>query len=61
MHNRRMNKAEAIQRAGSVAELARLLGITTNAISNWQDGVIPKAREWQLRLLKPEWFYGAAK
>lgn len=53
-----MTKAEAIQKAGSIADLSRLLGITTNAISNWKDEKeIPEKREWQLRLLKPEWFY----
>lgn len=58
-HNAAMTKAQAIKHAGSVAQLARTLGITTNAISNWKDGPIPEAREWQLRLLRPEWFYGA--
>lgn len=52
-----MTKADAIQKAGSIANLARILGITTNAISNWPDKKpIPKGREWQLKVLRPEWF-----
>jgi DNA-binding transcriptional regulator YiaG len=53
-----MTKAEAIHKAGSIANLARILGITTNAISNWSDEKnIPPGREWQLRAVRPEWFY----
>lgn len=51
-----MTKADAIQKAGSIANLARILEITTNAISNWKEGAIPPAREWQLKALRPEWF-----
>lgn len=54
-----MNKADAIIKAGSIANLSRILGITTNAISNWKEGPIPNAREWQLKLLRPEWFDAA--
>ena len=37
--------------------LARILGITTNAISNWSDEKnIPPGREWQLKAIRPEWF-----
>jgi len=35
--------------------LAKLLGITRQAISQWGDQV-PKARVWQLMALRPEWF-----
>lgn len=49
-----MNKTEAIQRAGTSAALARLLGISVAAVSQWRD--IPEKRIWQLKLLKPEWF-----
>ena len=52
-----MTKADAIQKAGSIANLARILGITTNAISNWSDEKnIPPGREWQLKAIRPEWF-----
>lgn len=59
VHNCGMTKAQAIQLAGSGSELARLLGITPVAITRWKDGPIPQAREWQLRLIKPEWFYAS--
>lgn len=55
-----MKTADAIDKAGrTAASLAALLGITPSAISQWGDDV-PKAREWQLRVLKPEWFEQAA-
>jgi DNA-binding transcriptional regulator YdaS (Cro superfamily) len=50
-----MNKGKAIELAGSVAELAALLGIQREAIYQWGD-VIPQARLWQLKALRPEWF-----
>jgi len=55
-----MTKATAIAYAGSITALAELLGITTQAISRWGENV-PEAREWQLRLMKPEWFYRGEK
>jgi hypothetical protein len=45
----------AIEKAGGTNALARLLGITSGAVSQWGDE-LPKAREWQLQLLRPEWF-----
>lgn len=50
-----MKTQHAIRQAGAPKALADLLGITPSAISQWGDDV-PQAREWQLRLLKPEWF-----
>jgi hypothetical protein len=50
-----MKTAEAVRRAGSVKALADLLGITSGAISQW-DEELPEARVWQLRVLRPEWF-----
>ena len=49
-----MTLQQAISYSGSKAELARILGITRGAISQWKE--IPKARIWQLQLLHPEWF-----
>jgi len=50
-----MTKKEAIKRAGSAKALAELLGITQSALSQW--GIsIPKARLWQLKTLRSEWF-----
>lgn len=50
-----MTKAEAIKRAGGKSALARLLGITPAAISQWGLDV-PIMRIWQLKTIKPEWF-----
>jgi DNA-binding transcriptional regulator YdaS (Cro superfamily) len=52
-----MTKEEAIARAGNAASLARLLGISRGAVSNWKK--IPQGRVYQLMHLKPEWFAGA--
>jgi len=49
-----MNLDEAIKLAGSKAALAKLLGISRSAVSQWKG--IPEARLWQLRVLRPEWF-----
>jgi DNA-binding transcriptional regulator YdaS (Cro superfamily) len=50
-----MNTNDAIRLAGGQVLLAKLLGISQPAISQWGD-TVPQAREWQLRVLKPEWF-----
>lgn len=50
-----MKTEKAIDHAGSPKALADLLGITPSAISQWGEDV-PQAREWQLRVMKPEWF-----
>lgn len=49
-----MSKQEAIERAGSVQELARIFGISQAAISQWDE--IPPLRIYQLKVLKPAWF-----
>jgi predicted transcriptional regulator len=54
-----MTKNEAIQKAGSQAALARLLGVSRGAV--WQWTVIPQGRLYQLMLLKPEWFFDGLK
>lgn len=51
-----MKTDEAIRMAGGTsAALAEMLGITPSAVSQWGEDV-PRAREWQLRVLRPEWF-----
>lgn len=50
-----MKTEQAIKLADGAKALAGLLGITQSAISQWGSDV-PQAREWQLKLLKPEWF-----
>jgi len=49
-----MDKNKFIALAGSQYELAKLLGISQAAVSQWK--TVPQARVWQLKLLKPEWF-----
>lgn len=50
-----MKAQEAIDKAGSVTALARLLRITPAAVSQWGEQV-PELRQYQLRELRPEWF-----
>lgn len=51
-----MKTEQAIQLAGgTAAALARLLGVTDGAISQWGE-YVPRARVWQLMVMKPEWF-----
>lgn len=52
-----MQKTEAIKLAGSQVQLAKLLGISQPAVSRWKE-LVPQARIWQLRVLRPEWFKG---
>jgi predicted transcriptional regulator len=49
-----MEKQQLIKLAGSQSDLAKLLGISQAAVSQWKK--VPQARIWQLKLLKPEWF-----
>ena len=49
-----MTKTEAIQKAGTMTALAKLLGISVPAVSQWR--VMPEKRIWQLKVVKPEWF-----
>lgn len=49
-----MTKEEAIARAGNASALARLLGISRGAVSQWKK--IPQGRVYQLMHLRPEWF-----
>jgi DNA-binding transcriptional regulator YdaS (Cro superfamily) len=49
-----MSKNDAISKAGSQTALARLLGVTRGAVSQWKQ--LPKGRLYQLMVIKPEWF-----
>ena len=49
-----MEKHKFIALAGSQDELAKLLGISQAAVSQWK--AVPIARIWQLKLLRPDWF-----
>ena len=50
-----MKTQHAIDKAGSPSSLAKILGITVSAVSQWGPDV-PKGRMWQLKVLRPEWF-----
>jgi DNA-binding transcriptional regulator YdaS (Cro superfamily) len=50
-----ITKEEAIRFAGSLTELAKILGISKAAISQWGE-TPPQARIWQMQSLHPEWF-----
>ena len=49
-----MDKHKFIALAGSQSELAKILGISQSAVAQWKK--VPKARIWQLQVLKPSWF-----
>jgi predicted transcriptional regulator len=49
-----MDKQKFIALAGSQRDLAKMLGISSAAISMWQK--VPQQRIWQLKLLRPSWF-----
>jgi DNA-binding transcriptional regulator YdaS (Cro superfamily) len=49
-----MTTQQAADLAGSKAALARLLGVTRGAVSQWVR--LPKGRLYQLMVLRPEWF-----
>ena len=50
-----MTKDEAIRRAGSASNLARMLGVTRQAVSKWGDD-LPALRRYQLKEMRPHWF-----
>jgi tRNA U34 5-methylaminomethyl-2-thiouridine-forming methyltransferase MnmC len=54
-YNPRMDTKTAISLAGSATELAKLLGVTRQAISQWGEN-LPQQRIWQLQVLRPKWF-----
>lgn len=49
-----MDKQTFIQKAGSQAALAKVLGISQAAVSQWKN--VPELRLLQLKASKPEWF-----
>jgi DNA-binding transcriptional regulator YdaS (Cro superfamily) len=50
-----MDTKTAISLAGNATELAKLLGVTRQAISQWGEN-LPQQRMWQLQVLRPKWF-----
>ena len=54
-----MNTQIAIQLAGSKAKLARLLGVSRAAVTQYQE-ILPPKRIDRLRQVHPEWFADSA-
>ena len=52
---RRMLKSELIAAAGNGNKLARILGITAQAVSAWPE-TVPQLQQYRIRELKPRWF-----
>lgn len=52
---RPMKKQDAIKLAGSQSELAKLLGISRQAVSKWPDE-IPALQFYRLKEMRPRWF-----
>lgn len=50
-----MTKTQAIAKAGSAARLARLLGISKSAVSQWPE-TIPELQRYRLKEMRPKWF-----
>lgn len=50
-----MNKSTAVRKAKTAYKLAKMLGISRQAVSKWR-GQIPAAQEENLRKIRPEWF-----
>ena len=58
--SRRLSKHEAIALFSSAKELAKALGISKSAVSQWPDGPIPDNHDLRIRYeLKPELFRSA--
>ena len=58
--SRRLSKQEAIALFSSAKELAKALGISKSAVSQWPDGPIPDNHDLRIRYeLKPEQFQRA--
>lgn len=57
---RPMDKKDAVKLAGSQSNLARIFGITPQAVIQWPDGPLPEARLYELRGRRPEWFATSA-
>ena len=51
-----MTKSEAIAKAKTARELARILGVTPSAVSQWPDGELPELHNYRLKDRKPHWF-----
>jgi hypothetical protein len=50
-----MDKSFAVKKAGTQANLARLLGVTKQAVNQWGDK-LPPLQVYRLRELRPRWY-----
>lgn len=52
-----LNAQQAVDKAGSIMALARILEVTRQAVQQYvKRGVLPAKRVLQLMELRPEWF-----
>lgn len=51
-----MNKSEAVKKATSAYKLAKMLGVSRQAVSKWPGDHLPPKRLEQLKAVRPEWF-----
>lgn len=51
-----MNIETAIDKAGSINALSRILGVTRQAVQSYRTHGLPLPRLNQLKNLRPEWF-----
>lgn len=51
-----MNKDKAIELAGGAKELAKLLGVTHQAVYAWRENKLPALQAYRLMDLRPHWF-----
>lgn len=49
-----MDKSYAVRKAGSQSALARLLGVTRQAVSQWGDK-LPPLQAYRLKEMRPRW------
>lgn len=54
-YSRGMDKDFAVQKAGSEANLAKLLGLTRQAVNQWGP-TLPDLQVYRLRDMRPKWF-----
>jgi len=55
-----MTDSELIDKLGGPKKVADLLEVTPQAVSQWREKGIPRARKMYLRLVRPELFTGPA-
>lgn len=51
-----MNDSDLIDKLGGPTVVAKLLEVTPQAVSQWRDKGIPRARMMYLRLVRPDLF-----